>query len=380
MKRNIKKFLLPAVAVAALCFAACSDWTETESLDINYPTLEEQNPELYKQYLQALRDYKAGDHKIVFVSMNNTTAAPAQRNEHLTTMPDSVDFICLMNPANLHPTLAGEFAKVREKGTRVIYNIDYNAIEKLWEKVLEEEEADKPGEPTDPDTPEATQDGGGEGGDDGGLTPEQELELRFLEFCKQQTVSQLNLCAEYGYDGVQVNYTGRAPQAMQDEEKALYAARQEAFFSNVEAWQEAYPAKVLVFQGNPQNLVNNSVLAICDYIVIPALSALSTDEMSFAVLMAAVEGVPTDRFVIGVTVPSIVDLSNENGYFSGYEADGKTRVRATKGAAQWAVNAVPNYTKLGISVADAQYDYFNLTLVYKNIREAIDIMNPAPKN
>ena len=37
MKRNIKKFLFPAVAVAVLSFAACSDWTETESLDINYP-------------------------------------------------------------------------------------------------------------------------------------------------------------------------------------------------------------------------------------------------------------------------------------------------------------------------------------------------------
>ena len=134
MKRNIKKFLFPAVAVAVLSFAACSDWTETESLDINYPTLEEQNPELYKQYLKALRDYKAGEHKVVLVSMDNTTSAPAQRNEHLTTMPDSVDIICLMNPDNLHPTLAGEFAKVREKGTRVIYNIDYNAIEKLWEK------------------------------------------------------------------------------------------------------------------------------------------------------------------------------------------------------------------------------------------------------
>ncbi len=47
--------------------------------------------------------------------MDNTTSAPAQRNEHLTTMPDSVDIICLMNPDNLHPTLAGEFAKVRRR-------------------------------------------------------------------------------------------------------------------------------------------------------------------------------------------------------------------------------------------------------------------------
>lgn len=265
--------------------------------------------------------------------MDNTTSAPAQRNEHLTTMPDSVDIICLMNPDNLHPTLAGEFAKVREKGTRVIYNIDYNAIEKLWEKVLADEEANKPEEPAAPDTPEATQDEGGEGGGEGEPTPEEELELRFLEFCRQQTVSQLNLCAKYGYDGVQVNYTGRAPQAMQDEEIAQYAARQEAFFSNVKTWSGANSGKVLVFQGNPQNLIDKSVLGECDYIVIPALTATSADKMSFAVLMAAVEDVPTDRFVIGVTTPSLTDLSDESGYFSGYEADGKTRVRATKGAA-----------------------------------------------
>ena len=76
---------------------------------------------------------------------------------------------------------------------------------------------------------------------------------------------------------------------MQEEEKAQYAARQEAFFSNVKTWNEANSGKVLVFQGNPQNLIDKSVLGECDYIVIPALTATSADKMSFAVLMAAVE-------------------------------------------------------------------------------------------
>lgn len=57
----------------------------------------------------------------------------------------------------------------------MIYNIDYNAIEKLWEKVLADEEANKPEEPTNPSTPEATQDEGGEGGGEGEPTPEEEL-------------------------------------------------------------------------------------------------------------------------------------------------------------------------------------------------------------
>ena len=64
MKRNIKKFLLPVAVVAAVSFAACSDWTETESLDMKNPSLETQNPGLYKQYLEALRTYKAGEHKV----------------------------------------------------------------------------------------------------------------------------------------------------------------------------------------------------------------------------------------------------------------------------------------------------------------------------
>lgn len=55
-------------------------------------------------------------------------------------------------------------------------------------------------------------------------------------------------------------------------------------------------------------------------------------------------------------------------------------MRATKGAAQWVVSPASGYEKLGISIANAQNDYFNLTLVYKNIREAVDILNPAPKN
>lgn len=75
----------------------------------------------------------------------------------------------------------------------------------------------------------------------------------------------------------------------------------------MKTWSGANSGKVLVFQGNPQNLIDKSVLGECDYIVIPALTATSADKMSFAVLMAAVEDVPTDRFVIGVTTPSLTD-------------------------------------------------------------------------
>ncbi len=370
MKHNMKKFLFPAFAVVVLSMASCSEWTDTESLDIEYPSLEEQNPELYRQYLEALRAYKATDHKIVVTEMRNTALAPAQRNEHLTSMPDSVDYISLLTPDNIHPTLHAEFDEVRQKGMKVIYNIDYNAIEKRWEQILEEEAAK-------PEVPVA-EEGGEEGGEP---TPDEPTdEERFLAYCSEQTAALLEVGAKYGYDGIQVCFTGPAPQAMNEEQKAEYAARQQAFLSKIGEWKAANESKTMIFRGTPQNLIDNTLLSSCDYVVIPALSATSTNKMSYAVLMASVEGVPSDRFLIGVTIPSIVDPSNENGYFQEMEADGKTRVRATKGAAQWAVCEESGYTKCGISIADAQYDYFNLNLVYKNIREAINIMNPTPKH
>ena len=375
MKRTIKKFLLPVVAAVAVTFGACSDWTETESLDINYPSLDKQNPELYKQYLEALRTYKATDHPVTIVSVPGRTAAPSQQNEHFTNLPDSVDYICVTNPAGLHPMLAAEITEVHKKGTRVVYDIDYEAIESLWEKELEEEQAAKPEQPGTPGEPAVVQ----ESGDDE-PTSGQELERRFLEFCREQAELQLSYCARYGFDGVTVSYEGRAPLSMTEAERAAYAARQDAFFSTVAGWTSKHGDKLLFFRGSPQNLVDVSFLSGCRYIIVPAPGAVSADQLSLAVLMSAASGVPTDRFIVGVTTPSITDPADENGYFSAFEADGKSRMRATKGAARWTVAPAAGYTKAGIAVADAQNDYYNITLVYKNIREAIDIMNPAPKN
>ena len=80
-----------------------------------------------------------------------------------------------------------------------------------------------------------------------------------------------------------------------------------------------------------------------------------------------------------VSTVSPSDPSDNRGYFSALDTDGKSRLRAIKGAAQWTL--IPaGYAKTGVCVADAQNDYFNISLVYKNIREAISIMNPSPKN
>ena len=81
----------------ALSLSSCEDWTDVESLDINSPSLEEQNPQLYEDYLKDLNAYKASDHKIVMVSVENTLD-PVKQAERLSVLPDSIDYVCLNNP------------------------------------------------------------------------------------------------------------------------------------------------------------------------------------------------------------------------------------------------------------------------------------------
>ena len=379
MKKNIIKLLLAVAMLPA--FVACDDWTEAESLDIHRPTLEEQNPELYAQYMQALRDYKARDHKVVFAEIDNPSAAPSQRSEHIKTLPDSVDYIVLKNPADVHPTLVAEMSLVREKGTRVLYTIDYDALEARWAQILEEEENNRPEEPETPEEPgEGNGEGNGDEGEDGEPQPDpaEVLEQRFLDFCREQTALQLAYCDRYGFDGVIVACTGKNYSGMAADVQARYIARQEAFFGTVGAWYGTHAGKSISFCGKPQYLADKNFLAQCNYIILPASDATSGDKLSLTVELAAVTGVPTDRFVVAVSTVSLSDPSDSKGYFSALDTDGKSQLRAIKGAAQWTL--IPaGYAKPGVYVVDAQNDYFNISLVYKNIREAISIMNPSPK-
>lgn len=374
MKSNIIQFFFPVVMLFA--FVACDEWTETESLDIHRPTLEEQNPELYAQYMQALRDYKARDHKIVFVSVDNPSTAPSQRSEHIKTLPDSVDYIVLKNPADVHPTLVAEMSLVREKGTRVLYTIDYDALEARWAQILEEEENNRPEEP---ETPEIPDEGEGDEGEEPQPDPAEVLEQRFLDFCREQTALQLAYCDRYGFDGVIVACTGKNYFGMADDVQARYIARQEAFFGAVVVWHGTHADKSLSFCGKPQYLADKSILAQCDYIILPAIDAQSVSELSLVLVQALVAEVPADRFVIQVSTVSATDPTDETGYFLGMDEDGKSRLRAVKAAAQWTL-AASDCSKAGLFIADAQNDYFNISMVYRNIREAISIMNPAPKN
>lgn len=348
MKNSMKKgiTLSTLLAASALLVTACSDWTEYESLDIKTPSMDEG---LYADYVANLKSYKAGAHKVVMATFENAAGDPSRQAERLTVLPDSLDFIALNNPDNLGAGYLDEIAKVREKGTRVGYVIDYATIESAWSTLSKED-------PT--------------------LTEEQAL-----AYITEQTEAQLALTDRYGYDGLIFAFNGSSMASMTEEVLARYAARQAAFFGALSTWRTAHPAAFFAYKGRAQYLVEESkpLLAECDYIILETTSANNVSDMTIAAEAAMGCGnVPSDRFVITTETTRYDDEDGIYGYLGSVDATGAAE-RSIRGGAVW-VGQPSEFTRAGMLILNAQYDYYDNTPVYFHLREAIDIMNPSPKN
>ena len=80
MKNNLKYRLSALLFLAsALTITSCSDWTDVESLQLNTPTFEEQNPQLYADYLKDLNRYKSEEHKVTLFLSRTLRDLPASR-------------------------------------------------------------------------------------------------------------------------------------------------------------------------------------------------------------------------------------------------------------------------------------------------------------
>jgi hypothetical protein len=357
MKKYLRYSLFVVIAsMLSLTFNSCEDWTEVESLGLNNPTLEDSNAQLYADYLKDLKEYKAGVHNVIFVSFNNPETAPMKQAERLTVIPDSVDFICLNNPDNLNTVTQEEMAKVKnDKGTQVLYNIDYNSFEAKWEEQLKANPA---------------------------LTEEDAL-----QYMGERIDAALALCDKYGYHGMVIDYTGRSLVSLTEPDLALYNARQQNLFNKVMAWRETHQDKVLVLYSNIQYLVpeNMNMLNKYNYLLIKSAASTNANDLSVKTYLAiqagedavAEEGganpVPSDRFLACVQLPQVDDKDKIIGYWNTLTGSNE-KMLAAHGAAQWVLQESPDFTRKGLFVMNVHNDYYNKTYGY--VREIIRIMNP----
>ena len=362
MKNNIFKTIL--LAAAAVSSASCSEWTEPESVGFHYTTLEEKNPELYKAYFQSIRDYRDSEHKVVIAKFDNKATTPAGRAEHITCLPDSVDYIILYNP-EVSAAIADEMREVRElKGQKVLYQIEYKAIENEYKAYAEAwNDAHQPAEGEDEEVPS---------------DPADTL-ISLNNYVSDAVKARTAYLAEYGYDGVNIVYSSRNPASCTEDALDELKAAQAAFLAPIAEALASCPDALVFFEGTPQYILENvEIVENADYLIIPATGAVNEYELSYELGLANRHGnIPSDRFVVLVTTRSLVDPALTDGTFSGTDRNGK-EMTAIIGAAEWTAKSTSGVVKAGIAVENAQNDYFNLSEVYYNIREAISIMNPSP--
>lgn len=123
-------FIVASCFAAITCFSACDDWTEVENVNINTPGIEEQDPAAYAKYLQNLVAYKNSDHKVVYAWFDNSEKTPFSRGQHISDAPDSLDVISMMYPAELAAFELVDMQTVHAKGTKVVYTISFDKIQK----------------------------------------------------------------------------------------------------------------------------------------------------------------------------------------------------------------------------------------------------------
>ena len=115
--------ILPVAAL--LLAAACSDWTETESVENSVRKPWEQDPALWADYTAALRAYKQSEHYLSYARLYNSPAKATSEQDFMRCLPDSLDIVTLTNADNFSAYDAEDMAVMREKGTRVLYQVDY---------------------------------------------------------------------------------------------------------------------------------------------------------------------------------------------------------------------------------------------------------------
>lgn len=360
MKKNILTCVL-AVAV----FASCSDWTEPESIRLTVPSVKDKNPELYEAYMQSLRDYRNSEHDIMIVKYDNVAETPKHKSEHLNALPDSIDYVVLTNPMNLSDVVLKEMGEIREKGTRILYEVNFEYVQKTLYPAYCEKWAED--HAPQPETEEA---------DEIPSEPSDEM-LSLEEFTSLTLDNYFALYASYGYDGVIACYNGRSPISIPDDQEEALRTEQNLFFGKLLEWKTVNPDAVMMFEGCPENLLDKVILDDFKYIILSAHSVSSKEGLSYMLRLASAEGVPTDRFIMDVTTVSLTDGRDKRGYFVELDETGEP-VRAIIGTAEWMASSISEGNKCGMCVTNVKNDFFHSDgNAYGYVKRAIQIMNPS---
>lgn len=342
---NIKKISSMICLSAFVSLTSCD--TDIESVGINEPTIEEQNPTMHTAYLQQLLQYKQQSHQVVFGWFDNADKQPASQGQLISAVPDSLDYIVLTHPDSLTANELKSMRSLRqEKGTRTLYEINFKQFVERYDalkQAFSEDPANKG----------------------------KEFKLQLNTFLVDSIQYRLSLADRYGYDGVVMNFSAQLPLYMTPMEQDFYLALENDVLGMAKDWKERHSDKMLVLSGMPTFIKDKSVLKLASYIIIPAQGTTNAGALRYLINKAMADGVPTNKFVPMVDLYSLDKADVKTGYW------GKTF--AAIGAARVVAMASGGYQLAGLALGNINNDYYHAAFTYPVVRQAISIINPSVK-
>lgn len=223
------------IALTVVCLSgvfSCSKWTEPCHIEYGEGIAGPSG-----KYLSALRDYRNTEHPVAIASLPLRTGQPSTSNHHLLALPDSLDYICLTGMAEPHAVIADEMKRIRkERGTLVLYDIDYREIGRQWKAYVKEE----------------------------GIEDEDREYIHFMKMFCRRCFDNVDI---YGFDGIMVSCF---PDGYEGD-------RTDGFVELMLHWKRNYPDAAFLFRGKPMMIADvtepanaKTVLEKFDYVIIDA--------------------------------------------------------------------------------------------------------------
>lgn len=305
--RTIKTIL--SAFTFLLLALSCSKWTDTRSLDRNVTLPQDQDPELWAKYTALLREYKAGDHFIVYAKLHNSPAVATSEKDFMRCLPDSLDIVSLSNADNFSKADAEDMPIMKAKGTKVLYHIDY-----------------------------------------AGRAATDFTDKAKLEAYLDKAVASVKA---NGMDGYSFNGVPKMDDAATAEISALIVSKLSAARTE---------GQIIVFEGNPLFVQKNDMDKI-DYFVLNTERTGNITELKLQVANATgYLEVPQDRLMLAANISAPF-----------HDASG-TEVAAIAGMTE---NVVALGPLAGLGVYEISDDYYDKDMNYKDIRRAIQTLNPS---
>lgn len=358
------------LSVITSLFISCSDWTDAER-EV-FP--EEMTSE---EYYAALRAYKQTDHQIAFGWFGNWTGEGAFMKNSLAGIPDSVDIVSIWgNWSNLTEDQKKdlEFCQ-KTKGTR--FTLCF-IITSVGTQITPQEVYDTWEEKGYSSEQEAV--------NDFWEWPEDESDEAAVEASIRKYASAIaDTITKYGYDGFDIDYEpnyGNNGNIVDDDDRMfIFVDELGKYFG-----PKSGTGKLLLIDGEPQSITSRPEIGhYFDYFVIQAYNASGDSNLDRRLINGGVAGpglIQTYGEELGeerVTNMTIMTENFEavdaamNGGYNYTDRYGNT-MKSLEGMARWQPSN--GFRKGGVGTYHMEAEY-GTTPEYKNLRNAIQIMNPS---